>query len=373
MDDLCADFLQRLICSVGYKTAICLLSSCTALYNTTGLRIGLEGKTVSDFKLWTRFSSSRYKMRGLKLLIENGIISPLVRAPWVGSMTIIGPTTLDVLRGHPTLVKLGLYACGDVSILESCPQLETLRLERCNKAPPCAMLKCLRMHACDGLVALEKFPVLRKLQLWKCKSLTDTSALADCGALTELELIDCDGIVEIHVCPSLTSLDLRSCKHLKSVPSCPKLTTVDLGGCKNLIDIEPLARCGELTDVCLAGCKRLRHIKPLGHCGALRQLDLGGCSGVTDLSPLLACKLLTILDLARCHSLEDLSPLINCGALSYVDLRGCRRSTWVQVMGYTRSCRIYELEGQTAHTSDHCGLWRCTGNHCALSEHSCSM
>jgi hypothetical protein len=314
IDSLSLDLLQLLIYFVGYQSVFRLLSSCRALCNTKDLQITLEGLTVPNFELWDRLGSSRYKLRGLGLLLEGLLLekgtieSALVRAPWVGSMTIRGPThTLAVLSGHPTLARLGLYKCNaPLSILGSCPVLEKLRLECCNTAPPpCAKLTCLIMHECDGLIALEKFPELRKFQGYKCNSFDDPEAPASCPKLNWLGLISCDGFVKIPGCPSLTSLDLRSCAQLT--------------------DIEALASCTKLTTVCLARCKGLTDIRPLGHCGGLRQLDLGGCSGVTDISPLLECKLLTILDLARCHSLEDLSPLINCGALSYVvGRRGCK-------------------------------------------------
>ena len=51
---------------------------------------------------------------------------------------------------------------------------------------------------------------------------------------------------------------------------------------------------------------------------------------------------------------------VGCGEVPAM-LTGRRRCSWGS----------YHL--QTAHTSDHCDLWRCTAKHSALSGHSCSM
>ena len=168
VSDLPLDLLQQLICLVGYVNAMITLSSCRALSNLSRFRIEMEGKKVYDFKLWDKFSSSRYDIRGIHPVLSCHVtLCDKVRQSWVQRLTIEQPTTLDLLVEHETLTDLKLYDFNDASKLKRClqhlPKLKTLHLVDCKElvvAAHCGMLTQLIVYACNKLPSLENFPAL---------------------------------------------------------------------------------------------------------------------------------------------------------------------------------------------------------------------
>jgi internalin A len=201
-----------------------------------------------------------------------GIVSRFPGLTEITLWEVHAVASLEGLRGHPSLAKVDLYRTAklkDLSPLRDLPALRELRLENLSGrslTQLAGMPPLQKLDITDSkLTTLTGIPETRSLDLFRCKQLSDLTALDD--GLEQLSILGCPSIQDLR---QITRL--RGLKSL-SVPTDRVLRI------NSLTDLHELQALTELTinthePVSLAGIEGLP---------ALRTLDFARSNPVTDL------------------------------------------------------------------------------------------
>ena len=183
----------------------------------------------------------------------------------------------------PSKVKLGNTDVKDLSSLRHVPDLWLGSRYSINDLTP------LR----DGSIV--------KLVLYRCKAVTDVSALSD---INNVSLYCCTGVTDVSPLQGVAKLSLTCCT--------------------SITDITALGKSKSLRKLSLSNCTGITDISSLGESNTITYLNLRGCTGITDVSALVRCKTLTKLDMPDCL-VEDVNVLGDCQSLVELNITGCSR------------------------------------------------
>lgn len=236
-------------------------------------------------------------------------------------------------------LEIGYVSVKELPNLSSMPQLETLKILKCDFLTrlairePMYALTLLVVDGCSSLATLPdlcNFPRLLKLELMACDGVTTLSSSVPLTALQGLELEDCSGLKalpDLGMFPALQQFELRRCTGLLTLSSSGPLSALqrlqleDCSGLKVLPDLGMFAALRILQIKVLGGLTALSTSMPLI---ALDEIELEDCSGVKALPDLGMFPALKILQLQGCSELLKLSSSDPLPALTRIDTRRCR-------------------------------------------------
>jgi len=206
----------------------------------------------------------------------------------------------------------------DITALAQCNALTFLDLGyNCGLSDVSALAQCTELHT---------------LVLDGCIRVTDISPLAHCTALQTLNAMFC-GIADVAPlvgCPCLHSLDLYGCDMISDITALSQSDTlqiIKLFQCDQILDVSPLAQCPVLHTLDLGACTSICDVAALADCPCLQTLNLGGCVAIIDVSELCLSSTINTLRLDRCINITDISALAQCPALQILSLCGCTAIT----------------------------------------------
>lgn len=223
----------------------------------------------------------------------------------------------QICRLCPTLHSLDCVSAAlcSISALKPCKEkLQTLVLHNSGNL--------------EDISILEECPALRTLRLTWAPAMKDFSSLAACERLREVDLFQCPQLSQVPVSGggrALQKLNLgcASLESLSGLQLCLKLESLDLSWCQSLEDISLLAMCNRLQNLNLCHCNALSDIWPLSALKELQKLNLARCSSLTDILPLTGCICLWELKLFACESLTSVAALSGCRKLALLDISFC--------------------------------------------------
>lgn len=149
--------------------------------------------------------------------------------------------------------------------------------------------------------------------------------------------------------PLIQRLDLGMCSSITTLgplSSCRSLTGLSMTGCRQLIDVDAIAACTNMRQLCLRGCHKLNSIRPLCALAHLLYLEVSQCPILSDIWPLTDCHALQVLNLSRCSSISDTSPLGYCSSLTRLNMKGCMQLSHIRhVPGVCDPGEVLALSG----------------------------
>ena len=311
---------------------------------------------------------------------------------------------------------LSIYRIVDVSMLQRCSQLSTLKIISDLPVKSFTFLDSLpaltHLHVGFGLQydevpdlePLARLPCLTHLtlnELWNVAS-SELEPLSRCHNLESLSLRDLRPVrgqldLSVLLQCKIQKLFLENCKTLRDLTplaDLPELRWLDVSQ-TNVQSLEPIRSCTQLQVLVLTltaveslepleACvhlwflqidnTRVKNLKPLAHCPKLKTLsmretliqdigvleqcrelwrvDLLNCSKSISLEPLIQCPRLTHLNYSFFHK-RNIDFIACCGQLEHLSLIACPGANDNLVS--LRSCvrlRIFYLRGVSRHHSD---------------------
>jgi Ca2+-binding EF-hand superfamily protein len=232
--------------------------------------LNLSGRfTVSNVGLNTFFGMARVSDVGVARMLKQGCSFSMMSLDLTGS-SFIGDATLRALarEGSPNLKHLALSGCAKITDIgisalahSSCTNLETLNLAGCPRVG-------------DGaLIAIGTGPAghsLRKLNLFKCKNITDKGIreLSTCTKLEELNIRTCINVTDGGLVAFASSHVDEEYMKRYHIPLAPRLISINLAGLPEITAAGVAALAKRFTRLCsldATGCINVEryHLKPL--------------------------------------------------------------------------------------------------------------
>ncbi|KEG11559.1 leucine-rich repeat protein (LRRP) [Trypanosoma grayi] len=294
----------------------------------------------------------------LRVSEEVSVVADLGKLPVLRSIYLAHTAVTDEgLRGlgaSRSLVEIALDNCmllTDVSPLASIETLEEVSLADCDgvtavgalgRLPALRSLDLCRSGITnEGLVGLSASRSLVKLELKRCRYLTDVTSLASIETLQEVNLRGCEYVNAFGVLGRMAMLRVLNLSYtaltdddLRGISASRTLVRIDFGENKLIRDVTPLASVSTLEEVNLADSVGVTGVGALGALPALRVLDLSRLSvSDDDLRRLSASGSLVNLDLDHCELLTDVTPLASIETLREVSLCGCKNVRGLSAIG----------------------------------------
>jgi Leucine-rich repeat (LRR) protein len=326
-----------------------------ALLDLTGIGIGAADTGSLTEELWNE-RTAQAKPKNLRSLVLNMCLN--LRG-------------LPNLSDHTSLLSLEL---------ESCENLQSLRIEDLPTSGSLFSLEKLILSYCTSLTSLPKavgeFKYLRYLNMKGCSNLVFLpDEFGKLDSLEELNMSECEKLSELpqtfgnlrrlkilkiircfalrHLPPSFSELeslaqlnashsniinglpdqignlrlleylnleDTYACRLPPSISNLRKLATLILNTCVYLSELPALPE--GLVKVDVGNCRQLNSISSMSHLIKLETLVLYQCEGLTELPNLRSCQSLRLLDLYGCKNITSLTGMEGLKALETLYLSG---------------------------------------------------
>ena len=161
------------------------------------------------------------------------------------------------------------------------------------------------------------------LTLTCCKLINDLSPFRG-GSIVKLVLYRCKAVTDVSALSDINNVSLYGCTGVTDVSSLQGVSVLSLDLCTSITDITALGKSKSLRMLSLTDCTGITDISSLGESSTITYLCLNGCTGIVDVSALVRCKTLNKLDMTRCL-VEDVNVLGGCQSLVELDISNCYR------------------------------------------------
>ena len=177
----------------------------------------------------------------------------------------------------------------DLSFIESCPHLESLKMQN--------------HPTMTDLRLLGSLPFLKAVDLTGCTAVTDLSCLPP--TVMRLAVTGCIALVQLPTLKNLESILLTGCTSLVDISpvSVSQIKTLNLTGLTSLVTLPTLK---SLESITLTGCTSVVDLSPVSG-SQIKALKLDGLTSLVTLPHL---PLLARINLAGCPAVRDVTPLV---------------------------------------------------------------
>ncbi|KAF8018997.1 hypothetical protein BT93_H3773 [Corymbia citriodora subsp. variegata] len=208
----------------------------------------------------------------------------------------------------------------------------------------------LEVCDCEQLIeiqGLEHLKSLKQLSLYQLSSLVKLSDLTNLKKLRGLRISFCPKLVEVQgQLELLEELRLISCKSLEKLPdllSFKNVIYVTIEGCHKLKEIQGLEDSENLSKLSVGDLPSLEKLPDLTNSKELKELNLKLCPRLIDIRGRLES--LVQLHIDGCRSLEKLSDPLSFKNIRYFTIEGCQ--TLKEIQGLEDSENLKKLPDLT--------------------------